>query len=184
MADIIHRTQRDDATGKLLRYFSVNTPEVNTNDYLVNPDLSGVSGVEEKYWKVTGTPPAGTVEEMTQGEKDAIDATILATAKTSKIANLRGSAVNYLGTRYDAQDREFFHTLYIAAVGSGKTNRRAYLDSWFAWMDAAVTEVKNKIVAVNAASTVAAVEAVTLDGATLTASDPDITIGAALAITD
>lgn len=183
MADIIHRTTRD-AAGKLLRRYSVNTPSIDTNDWLVNPDLSGLGGVDEKYWKVTGAPPGGTVEEMTQGEKDSNDATILAAVKTAKIALLRSQAVDYLNTRYDIQDREFFHTLIIDAQISSKTNRRAYLASWFAWMEDAVTEVRNKIVDVNTATTEAAVAAVALDGATLTAADPAITVGGALAITD
>ena len=183
MADAINRTQRND-DGKLKRIYSQNTPSINTNVWLVNPDLSGVGGVAERYWKVTGTPPAGVVEEMNQSEKDAIDATILAYAKTVKKAALRTNATELLNQRYDPQDREWFQTLYTEAVGSGKTNRRAYLDSWFAWMEDVVIDVKDKFVDVNNATTVAAVQAVALDTATLAASDPDITIAGTLAITN
>ena len=49
---------------------SVNTPEYPSATWLQNPDLSGVSGVAQYYWKVVGD----TVVEMNQTEKDAVDA--------------------------------------------------------------------------------------------------------------
>ena len=50
---------------------SVNTPDYDgVTDKLVNPDLSALSAVAQKYWKES----TGSVVEMTQAEKDAIDA--------------------------------------------------------------------------------------------------------------
>ncbi len=63
MADVVNRT-----TVEYLR--SVNTPDYPTADWLINPDLSALAAVEQKYWKVVGE----TVVEMTQPEKDAVDA--------------------------------------------------------------------------------------------------------------
>ena len=63
MARAIHRT--------IYNYLrSVHTPDFDPADWLINPDLSGVSGVPEKYWKVSGD----SVVEMSQAEKDAVDA--------------------------------------------------------------------------------------------------------------
>ncbi len=39
-----------------------------TPNILINPDLSAVQGVDQKYWKIQN----GSVVEMTQAEKDAI----------------------------------------------------------------------------------------------------------------
>lgn len=47
--------------------------------YLVNPDLSGVSGVDQKYWKVSGS----NVTEMSSGEKDIIDEYLSEQAESS-----------------------------------------------------------------------------------------------------
>lgn len=53
-------------------------------DYINNPDLSGVVGVENKYWVITGD----TVSEMSQGEKDAVDAAALEAQRDSTAAQL------------------------------------------------------------------------------------------------
>lgn len=65
MADVINRT-----TKAYLR--SVNTPDYPTADWIVNPDLSSLVEVPQKYWKVVGD----TVVEMDQSEKDAVDAAL------------------------------------------------------------------------------------------------------------
>ena len=50
---------------------SVNTPDYDgVTDKVVNPDLSAVSAVAQKYWKES----TGSIVEMSQAEKDAIDA--------------------------------------------------------------------------------------------------------------
>lgn len=59
------------------RYFvSVNTPDYPEG--LVNPDLTNVEGVPLQYWKVV----SGELVEMTQVEKDAVDAGLLAERKS------------------------------------------------------------------------------------------------------
>jgi len=52
---------------------SVNTPEYEGGNTLINPSLAAVSDVNIIYWKVN----AGTVVGMTQIEKDAIDASLV-----------------------------------------------------------------------------------------------------------
>jgi hypothetical protein len=49
---------------------SGNTPDYSEDDWLINPDLSSVAGVEQKYWKVAG----GQVVEMNTGEKAVVNA--------------------------------------------------------------------------------------------------------------
>ena len=49
---------------------SVHTPDFMGNpDMLINPDVTALQGVPEKYWKVE----LDTLLEMTQPEKDAVD---------------------------------------------------------------------------------------------------------------
>jgi len=57
-------------TGKIPQILnSVNTPDyVDDPDVIVNPDLSSVEGVPQKFWKRDGD----NVVEMTQSEKDAV----------------------------------------------------------------------------------------------------------------
>lgn len=53
---------------------SINTPDYPSEDWEHNPDVSGVSGVTQNYWKYDGS---SVVVEMSQAEKDAVDAAIL-----------------------------------------------------------------------------------------------------------
>lgn len=48
---------------------SVNTPDYPESDWIINPDMSGVEGVDRKYWKLVNDVPT----EMTAQEKQAVD---------------------------------------------------------------------------------------------------------------
>ncbi len=63
MATVVNRATKELRT-------SVNTPDFNPIDWIINPDLSGVAGVPSKYWNIVGD----IVSEMSQGEKDAVNA--------------------------------------------------------------------------------------------------------------
>jgi hypothetical protein len=60
---------------------SVNTPSYSEDTWLINPDLSAVNGVEKKYWKIEGDPEV--VVEMSQAEKDIVDAALAADEQAS-----------------------------------------------------------------------------------------------------
>lgn len=64
----------DDAivASKVTSYLkSVNTPDYEGDAFtLIDPDLSSVTGVAQKYWKVD---VSSNVVEMSSGEKDAVD---------------------------------------------------------------------------------------------------------------
>jgi len=77
MSDVIHRTT-------LEQRVSVNTPDYPVEEWIINPDLSAVQGVAKKYWKIVGDD----VQEMTQTEKDAVDAALDAIPETG------GSVIN------------------------------------------------------------------------------------------
>lgn len=67
MANVLNRTS--------LEYLqSVNDPDYPDPPWLHNPDMTAVATVPSRYWKLTGD----AVEEMTQAEKDAVDAAIAA----------------------------------------------------------------------------------------------------------
>lgn len=62
MANVLNRTT--------LQYLkSVNTPDYDPADWIINPDLSAVNGVPKKYWKISGN----SVLEMTPQEKSDKD---------------------------------------------------------------------------------------------------------------
>jgi len=68
MAAVISRTPN--ILGVIYEYKpSAHTPDYDPEDWLINPDLSGLLSVPEKYWKVVGD----TVVEMNQSEKDSVE---------------------------------------------------------------------------------------------------------------
>lgn len=54
---------------------SVNEPDYPTNEWIHQPDLSSVSGLDPKYWKIVGD----TVAPMSTSERADVDATEHAT---------------------------------------------------------------------------------------------------------
>jgi len=62
MSNVINRTTKQYKE-------SVNTPDYPVADWIINPDLSALTSVPEKYWKIVGDD----VVEMTQTEKDTVD---------------------------------------------------------------------------------------------------------------
>ena len=84
MAHVVHRTTVEYRT-------SVNTPDFDPQDWIINPDLSALLGIVPRvYWKVSGD----SVLEMSQAEKDARDAAIaaaeLAAAKSGAEVSIDG----------------------------------------------------------------------------------------------
>lgn len=78
MANVIHRT-----TKQYLQ--SVNTPEYDPAEWIINPVLPDVA---QKYWKISGD----SVLEMNQSEKDAVDAAELTLVKSAKLEELKAES--------------------------------------------------------------------------------------------
>lgn len=94
---------------------SVNTPDYDIADWLINPDLSGVSGVPQKYWKIEGSPLA--VLEMSQAEKDVVDGNVVASGVYGESENESRMA----SEEYKAK----------LTVNSGNLADRTYLASFY-----------------------------------------------------
>jgi len=83
--------------GKLPVYLtSVHTPIYSANPYaLINPDLSAVKEVATRYWKRIGDK----VTEMTQSEKDDLDAVLLQEQKDKMTLDASVTALIRAGNR-------------------------------------------------------------------------------------
>ena len=82
MANVVNRT-----TKQYLK--SVNTPEYDVADWIINPV---VPNTDSKYWTITGD----VITEMSQGEKDAVDAAETA----ARVAQIK----QQLKDRFDQED--------------------------------------------------------------------------------
>jgi len=76
MGDYLHRT-----TKVYRRSISPNELPEPLANYIEDPDLSAVVGVSSMYWIITGD----VITEMSQGEKDVVDAALLSAARDAEI---------------------------------------------------------------------------------------------------
>ena len=78
----------------------VNVPDHLTEDWVINPDLSPVSAVPQKYWTLTGD----VLSEMSQGEKDVVDVADLPAYKQVRYdeIDLKTGALILAGFTYDS----------------------------------------------------------------------------------
>lgn len=68
MASVLHRTTKEFRG-------SVNTPDFDAGTWIINPDLSAVTGQPNKYW-IIDPPGSDTVRLATLAEQAVIDAAI------------------------------------------------------------------------------------------------------------
>src|SRR3990167_6362814 len=69
-ASVLNRTTKQYLT-------SANTPDYPTVDWIIEPDLSAVTGFDSRYWTITGD----VVTLKSQAERDAVDAALLEAAR-------------------------------------------------------------------------------------------------------
>jgi len=79
MGSFLHRT-----TKQYLQSADPNELPEDLSNYISAPDLSAVAGVPVKYWLIVGD----VVSEMTQAEKDAVDAALLSASRDGAAAEL------------------------------------------------------------------------------------------------
>jgi hypothetical protein len=77
MGSFLHRT-----TKQYLQSADPNGLPEDLSNYISAPDLSAVAGVPPRYWNISGD----VVTEMTQPQKDAVDAALLDAARDAAIS--------------------------------------------------------------------------------------------------
>lgn len=114
MANVLNRITK-------LFIISANTLDYPTAQWIINPDMSAVAGFGSQYWIITGD----VVTLMSQGQRDAVDATALNAARDSNAA------------RMDDLEDVLRATTLAGNVGLNQTNAR--INSMLDAIDAATT---------------------------------------------
>lgn len=109
---------------------NVNKDQYDSKDWLINPDLSGVAGVLQKYWKVV----ADTVVEMDDSEKTVVDANGLQVAIDSMVAVWTGSINKFISSNYNLGQQQTLQTCWIESIVKGWTNRGAMVQKVWDWV--------------------------------------------------
>lgn len=84
MASVLHRTTKEFRG-------SVNTPDFDVGTWIINPDLSAVTGQPNKYW-IIDPPGSDTVRLATAPEQAVIDAAIADAITVSDRSQASGAA--------------------------------------------------------------------------------------------
>lgn len=117
MANVVNRT-----AVPLQILYSVNTPDYDPADWIINPDLTILDTVPLKYCKVSGD----LIVEMTPAEKAVVDAAELAAAKTTGINQV--CATREIKIEYGAGPE------YPAASGKHIATTTEDQVRWLSWM--------------------------------------------------
>jgi hypothetical protein len=173
MASVLHRTTK-------VFLDSANTPDYPESDWIINPDLSSVSSVAVKYWKIVGD----SVQEMSQAEKDEVDAEDLPGLKALKMAKLDIDTRSYITSRYSLERQSSLQLLRGDARADGKTNRFNYINQVVTWVNSVLYYHYTMAATIGACTTKAQVEQLTWNHAANSLPDPEVAIQVAMGISD
>jgi hypothetical protein len=142
--------------------------------WIMNPDMTAVQGVPAKYWKINGDD---TVSVMDQSEKDAVDAAALPGNILAQIGQMKLAVTTYIAQHYDPAQQITLLSLWSEALTNTWPNRIALIQSVMAWVDSVLTYFYGKIAEIQACTTQSALDAVTYDFSTFSATDPHVSLG-------
>lgn len=91
---------------------SANTPDFPSQDWIVNPDLSAVSGFASKYWTISGD----IVSLMNQAARDAVDAVELSASRDALAEQLQATEDTLAAFALVVLDEINMHAARITAI--------------------------------------------------------------------
>jgi len=166
-------------------------------------DEAYLVAIPQKYRKVAENVQIGVdgesnpiygdkVVEMSQAEKDAVDAALLSASQAAQTVIVEQAVCEYIEEHFTPQkQRTFGHMLSKAQSDGDKPNRIAHMEILWAWMDSVVDYGISLESQIEAAESVAAVEAIVPDFSTYDTSfgtgspaPENVSIFSAKAITD
>ena len=187
MSVVVNKPQPDGdpAYPAFAALLSANTPEFSQAQWVVNsPNLEALIGsgtpqspqVPKRYW-VVDPLASQNLREMTAPEKTVVDSSSseLGAARSQRKGELAQQAEAFLDSRYLLIQREAFAELLVRGPAIGD---RAALLGYIDWLASFYVALGQALAAVDAATTVPAVESVVLATAPFIASDPLVTLPA------
>lgn len=146
--------------------------------WLIDPDLSAVTGVPDDYWKIVGN----AVVEMSVAEKTAKDAQILGIEKKSRLYEFEIAVDSYTHEHYDLPAQRMLIALLDESrrLAVPLLNREMYIQGALNWIKTVVGYYCQQGGTVMAQATSAGVAAVALNLAQFDASDPHVSVPGAL----
>lgn len=165
-------------TKKILN--NIYTGFLNPVEWLINPDLSAVSNLKQKYWKLVGD----SVVAMNDTEKAQADIDELNDIKNIKINKVVKEIEAFFKTRYSGSTQLSMTVLFFEALNNGLNNRANYLGQALVYSKNVLTVSAETRVIINNCTTKDQIKLVEVDYDALIASDPMVSVATALTIMD
>lgn len=105
MASVLNRTTKQ-------YLVSVSTPDYPVGQWIADPDLTAVSGFNSRYWVITGD----LVTLMSQAQRDAVDASLLAAQRDSVASSLDGAEGYERAAMLAIMDETNLHAARIKSI--------------------------------------------------------------------
>lgn len=105
-------------------------------------------------------------------------------AVQGKMLPFKSAVQDFINNRYDLPTRINFLTMYLNATKNSLTNRLIYLDQLMTWATAVIAYSAAFQTTVAAGADAATIAAINWNFSTLETSDPLLTLGAAIAISN
>jgi len=174
VGNVLNRTTKEYREGVILDIATYPVAE-----WIWNPDLTDVEGVMRRYWKVVGDE----VIEMSPAEKVALDATDLPVYKAGRKVRLKSEMETYIESRYTLHALAMLALLEAEAIVGSMANRKAYVAELQTWLGSIWSSIAAKEAAIDALTTIEAVENYAWDLASeFDGTDPECTVAGAYAI--
>lgn len=170
MSTVVHKT-----TLEVL--YSVNTPDYQTGEWLINPDIPDAP---KRHWKVVGE----NLELKTTEEQVVADAEYLEEYKDTKNLILEEEFTSALEERYSSDRKMMLITMRADAKIDGLANRAAYIQPLLDWVNHGTAQLYAAQDAVSGATHTGFVDGVSQNISGWLASDPEVSIRTASGITD
>lgn len=150
----------------------VDQTAYDSKDWLINPDLTPVAGVPQKYWKVV----VDAVAVMDDAEKAVVDANVLQSTIDQVVAQFTYDINKYISTHYNLGQQQTLQTCWIEAIVKSWTNRGALVQQVWDWCQTVLDYFYTQRQLMWDATTIDGLNAVEKDFTKFDATDPVIIV--------
>lgn len=154
---------------------SVNTPDYDTNEWLINPVIPDVP---KRYWRIVN----GILKVKTASQRAASDVENLLAVKENKNHDLKEELGEALRSKYSDDEKLSLLLILQLAVASGNTARINYVAQLANWIDEGQTILYGVQDLVDSLTTEAEVDSIEMNLESWLSSDPQVVIRTAKGI--
>jgi len=160
---------------------SVNTPDYDSeSNKIVDPDLTGLTGIQMQYWKAVGSGLTG----MDSSEIATVDNSLLPSVRDGRKEYLKDRVEEFLSEQgYPNGERNSLNEMYSEGIVI-RPNQQQYISSYIDWVRAVNQDLSDKMDLIDQENSITGIEGIDLDEAPLISSKPLVSSVTGLNVSD